>query len=141
MVFTFMQYPPEADLSRQLLTHVYDELHHLDDDFNYSIDRTNLVLASHGARLSKDIGRVKYVGECDLDRQQGVHMVLQGAHGPVTVMMMPQRKVEQHVQISDQRFHGSIEPMARGSVAIIAEKGEPIDDLRHALADSIEWNF
>ena len=141
VVFSFMQFTSQPDLPGQLLTHVYDELHHLDDDHGYSIDHTNLVLASHGVRLVSDIGHVKYVSECEIDDQSGVHMVLQGEHGAVTVMMMPDRHVGHVMPIVDSRFQGSIAPVARGSLAIIAEKGEPIDDLRRSLNSSLQWKF
>ena len=141
MTLGFVQFMPRDDLSGKLLTHVYDELHHLQDDFDYSLDNTNQVLAAQGIQLSKAVGRVRYVGKCEIDRQEGVHMVLQGRHGPVTVMMMPGRNIDEPMTVLDQRFHGSIEPLSSGSVAIIAEKNESIDELRQNLKDSLQWQF
>ena len=141
VVFAFLSPSHNDALSEVVLTHIYDELYHLEDDYQYPIDRANLVLASHGGKFEHDIGELRYVGGCDIDEKPGLHMVLKGEKGPVTVMMMPEAKIEKAIKIADSRFQGSIQPTAKGSIAFVAEKGEKIERVKHAVNSSLSWQF
>jgi len=141
VVFIFLSPSNNDALSKIVLSHIYDELYHLEEDHQYPIDRANLALASLGGRFKQDIGEIRYVGACDIDKKPGLHMVLEGEKGPVTVIMMPQEKIEKAIKITDPRFQGSIQPTAKGSYAIVAVKGEEIARIKHAVNSSLSWEF
>ena len=141
VVFTFLSPSTGEDLTKEVLAHIYDELDHLDVHQHEAIDSANLVLASHGGKFNHPIGELRYVGGCDIDKKPGLHMVLEGEKGPVTVMMMPQSKIEKAIQIADGRFQGSIEPTMKGSYAIVAEKGEKIEREKRVVNSSLSWQF
>lgn len=140
LVFTHVSVHRQA-LPRELVDHVYSELPHLDDNFNYSTESANRVLKPFGMQLTAGIGHIRYLGKCDIDKKAGVHMVLQGEAGPVTVFMMPENRISRSVPVSDERFVGRIEPMQKGSVALIGEKGEPLDKLDRRLRNGLRWQF
>ena len=141
VVFAFLSPTGGKDLTKEVLVHVYDELDHLEENHHYSIDRANLMFASHGGKFNHSIGELRYVGSCDIAKKPGLHMVLEGEKGPVTVMMMPQSKIEKAIQIADSRFQGSIEPTMKGSYAIVAERGEKIEQVKQAVNSSLSWQF
>ena len=42
-------------------------------------------------------------------------------------------------KISDNRFHGSIIPTGKGSIAIVGEKGESLDEIKKTLQNNFNW--
>ena len=141
LVASFISTTKTNDLSQRVLSHVYDELYHLEENHHYSIARANLMLASYGGEFQQNIGSLRYVGKCEIAKQQGVHMILDGKVGPVTVMMMPETKIDKALSINDHRFQGSIEPTSRGSYAIIAEKGEELEQVKQTVNKNLKWRF
>lgn len=139
LVFSFLQPGPGIKLEQQVLSHVYDELDHLIEKQNKDIHHINQMLSSHGAELKQDIGQVNYLGTCNIANQEGVHIVLSGVKGSVTVMMLPHITIDTEHSISDDRFQGTILPTARGSMAILGEKGEPLDQVEKKIINNLSW--
>lgn len=136
--FTFLPVS-NISLDQKVLAHIYEELDHLDEYQNNDIHRVNDLLASFGGTVNQEIGRINYLGGCNIANKKGVHMVLAGEKGPVTVMMLPDIKIENTQSISDGRFNGSIIPAAKGSMVVVGEKGESLEELKYKLKNNISW--
>ncbi len=142
LVFSIMftaLYASRNDMEQEVLAHIYEELHHLDEQQNNDLDSINKVLAMFGGTMTQKIGKVNYLGGCDIANKKSVHMVLAGIKGPVTVMMLPNVKVKNMRRVSDERFKGFIFPATKGSMAIVGESGEPLDEIKNKMEKGIHW--
>ena len=70
---------------------------------------------------------------------QGVHMVVQGDVGPMTLMVLLNTPVSQDMEISDARFDGMISAMPGGNLVVVGEKEESIERFSTMLAANINW--
>lgn len=139
LVFSLLQPWSAIDLEQEVLTHVYDELDHLIEKQNKDSRHVNQALSSYGAELKQDIGQVNYLGSCNIANKEGVHIVLSGLKGAVTVMLLPHIKVEMEQTVSDTRFQGIIIPSGKGSMAIVGEKGELLDQVEEKIKNNLTW--
>ena len=139
LVFLWLQPWSGINLEHQVLTHVYDELDHLVEKQNKNIRDINQVLSSYGVELKHDIGQVNYLGRCNIANKEAVHIVLAGQKGAVTVMMLPDTNIDSQQAVSDGRFEGMIIPVRKGSMAILGEKGESLDQLETTIKNNLSW--
>ncbi len=131
--------PGSNDLQQVVLAHVYSELYHLDDRKNVQKPELRQILNTVGNDFKDDLGQVHYAGTCHIRKQSGVHLVLPGKVGPVTVLLMPGEAVEYRTTVADKRFSGVISHMPGGSMAILGEDGEDIDKLEQQLKSRLIW--
>jgi len=129
----------ERKLQEGLLQHIYSELDHLNDRQNRSLSQVNRLLAEFGGSMNRLVAEVSYLGSCEIHNKPGVHMVVKGDRGPVTIMLLRGVTVNSQKSISDQRFRGLIVPTGSGSMAIIGEKGEPLQVIKSELLEQIHW--
>jgi Protein of unknown function (DUF3379) len=138
LVFTFL-FTSNIDLEQEVFAHIYEELNHLNEQQHNDIHHVNNLLKSFGGTVNIEIGEVNYLGSCNIANKKGVHMVLAGEKGPVTIMMLPNINIGNKQSISDGRFKGSIIPATKGSIVIVGEKGESLEEIRHKLVNNIRW--
>lgn len=90
--------------------------------------------------LQGNLGLIHYAGTCHIRKHDGVHLVMQGEIGPVTVLFMPGEEITRSSDITNGRFRGVIVPTPNGSMAILGEEGEPIQRIEEQLKSSVSWN-
>ena len=129
----------ERELKEGLLKHIYSELDHLNEQQNPSLSQVNTLLAEFGGSMDRLVAKVNYLGSCEIHNTAGVHMVVKGDRGPVTIMLLRGVRVNSQKLISDQRFRGLIVPAENGSIAIIGEKGEPLQTIKNELLQQVHW--
>ncbi len=130
-----------SGLGTAVVNHINAELDHLHADADANVGRPTLVLllSQFGARLEGEIGRVSYASRCPIRRHFGVHMVLPGQEGPVTVLIMPGENLLHRREVRSSRFSGVIVPTAYGSMAVVGEKLEPVEQVVERMQQSIIW--
>lgn len=114
-------------LDQLVLAHVNDEPQHLQDRLNIGYTKVQAAFNVLDMTVSGSLGTVNFISNCNIRKEQGVHIVLQGKYGPVTVLVMPSENLATRRVISDQRFHGIIIPTERGSFAIVGEHKEVLE--------------
>lgn len=124
-------------LGETVLAHIHQELHHLDDRKHVDQAQLNELLNPLGAKLQRITNEVHYAGTCPIRRSAGGHVVLQSSTGPVTLLLMPGEFVEQRQNIKDKRFQGVIIPTRNGSMAIVGETPQQVEELEHQLKDNL----
>ena len=80
--------------------------------------------------------------DCWVDFQngvKGVHIVMKGNVGQITVMVIPNEPIGGQIAISDDRFEGVITPTPGGNLVVIGEKEESIQQYSTMLAANITW--
>ena len=127
------------NLQTAVLNHITDELDHLHEDRDIQTADITSLLAPFGARLDGNLGRVNYLGRCNIRKQAGIHIVVPGKEGSVTILLMPGEYVDAEMVVSSSRFSGRIIPTAYGSIAVVGERGEVLDSISNSIIRNIYW--
>jgi hypothetical protein len=126
-------------LAQSVLNHIEDEASHLREGRPVTTARVESVFGRFGATLHEDIGPVHFAAECLMRHRNGVHLVIPGKMGPVTVFYMPGETAAATLPVRSDRFEGRIVPTSWGSVAVVGETGEPVQELGERLAAAVSW--
>ena len=129
----------DITLAQSVLNHIEDESHHLREARPVSDVRLNRVFERFGAQLADNLGTVNFAAECLMRDRTGVHLVMPGKMGPITVFFMPGEMAESPLPVSSTRFAGKIVPTSWGSIALVGENGESLDGLGERLAAAVHW--
>ncbi|WP_078121709.1 DUF3379 family protein [Thiosocius teredinicola] len=129
----------DLSLAQSVLNHIDDESNHLREAQPVSNGRLKFVFDRFDAELAGDLGQVNFAAECPMRHRTGVHLVMPGKMGPITVFFMPGEDTDGVLPIVSDRFQGEITPTAWGSIAVVGESGERLDGMGEALADAVRW--
>lgn len=126
-----------TSLETSVLSHIEQEIHHLQDRKNLTLAQVNAILEPQGMRLNALPQQVNYAGACQMRRAQGTHLVLDSQGGPVTVFLMPGEFTTERIELKNQRFQGVIVPIAHGSMAIVGEDAQHWRQLEQNLRQGL----
>lgn len=100
------------------------------------------VLQRGRASLDASVGQVSYAKLCPFRGQMVAHFVVQGERGPVTVMLLPDEDVAAATPINEGGFMGTIVPIeSGGSVAIVGQPDEDLEEIRDRLVEAVRWRL
>lgn len=91
--------------------------------------------------MDRNLGLVSYAQSCIINGRTIPHLVIQGKDGPVTLLLMPEEMVSSPVSLTGESVNGVIMPVGDGSIAIIGEREEGLDELKQRVLDSVEWSI
>ncbi len=91
-------------LAQSVLNHIEDESAHLREAHPVSDGRLKWVFKRFGAQLVAEIGQVNFAAECLMRKRNGVHLVLPGKVGPITVFFMPGEMADAPMPVESARF-------------------------------------
>lgn len=129
-------------LAQQVLDHVDHEPWALKvTDVAVSDAQFDRVINPAIGSMDRSIGLVSYAQSCIINGRTIPHLVIQGAKGPVTLLLMPEESVHGAVPLSGESVNGIILPHGNGSIAIVAERDEEIEELQRRLVESVEWSI
>ena len=97
------------------------------------------VLDADVEAMDQEIGLITYARSCVINGRTVPHLVLQGAAGPITLLLLPDEHVDGAVPLHGEGINGVILPVGDGSIAIIGERGEPLDEIEQRVIDSVRW--
>ncbi|MBI3575545.1 MAG: DUF3379 family protein, partial [Gammaproteobacteria bacterium] len=106
-------------LEAEVLAHIRAEPEHLAAIGPESPAKVASVLHALGAKLRGDPGEVHHAGICDIRRRPGVHLVLAGRLGPVTVLLLPGETVSERTHFQRDKLQGLLIPVGNGAAAIV----------------------
>jgi len=129
-------------LAEQVIAHLDYEPQALTvTDVAVSDDRLYSVVKPAIATLDRDLGLISYAMSCRINGREVPHLVVQGEQGPVTILLMPHEMIDMAIQLDGQSIEGVILPVGEGSIAIIGNRGEPIDQLRTRVTENVKWSI
>jgi hypothetical protein len=129
-------------LAAEVLAHVDHEPWALKvTDESVSAEHFSRVVNSTIGTMDRNIGLVSYATSCIINGVTTPHLVIQGEHGPVTLLLMPNEMVSSPISLLGKNVNGVILPHGDGSIAIIGEREERIQDLEQRVVDSVEWSI
>jgi len=136
-------------LEAEVLAHIQEEPAALAARGPAAADKLAAVLQALGAQLDSVPGddamdsggrprrelavEVRYAGICDIRRRPGAHLVLSGERGSITVLLLPEERVPKRIKVGDASLDGVILPVDGGSIAIVGNRGEPLNTLESRL--------
>lgn len=109
-------------------------------DVAVSDERLNDVVPSDIARMDHSAGLITYAQTCPIRGHDVPHLVIQGEHGPVTILLMPEETVSGPESIQGDNVNGVILPVANGSIAIIGQREERLDRIQERVLESVTWS-
>ena len=128
-----------SSLSEVVLTHVTTELDQLPLGQATSLDRLVDLFSGFGAVVTGQLTNLVYAGPCWIRAQTGLHLVLEGSQGPVNVLLMPGEFVSHRQTLSSGRFSGLIVPTGYGSMAVVGEKNEQLENALQRMNEAVIW--
>ncbi len=91
--------------------------------------------------MKRNVGLVTYAQSCIINGKTIPHLVIQGEKGPITLLLMPEEMIDGAMTLDGKGVNGVIIPMGNGSIAIIGERDEPLDEIEQRIIDSVEWSI
>lgn len=97
------------------------------------------LFTSVGMELDGDLGKVNYAKPCYIRDQISLHLILTGAMGSVTVIVMPDNAVDSTIRVKNTDLDGIIVPCPKGSMAILGNPGEALEAVERRFRNSVTW--
>ncbi len=130
-----------AALEEQLLAHMDHEPGAMViSEQPVSDSRLARVVPAKVATMNHDAGLITYAQSCIINGHEVPHLVIQGKNGPITILLMPEEMVSKNSAISGASVEGVILKVGDGSIAIIGEKEENLEDIRQSILESVKWS-
>lgn len=104
-------------------------------------ERLAAVVNDDVGTMDRNIGLVTYAKSCVINGRTIPHLVIQGETGPITLLLMPDEMVSMPVPLMGDSINGVILPVGNGSIAIIGERDERLDDIKERVMNSVEWSI
>lgn len=140
---TILVAPPGRDkgLAREVIAHIEHDRQALLSRSEVQEFRLTATLANLGIALDGDIGRVTYAGICEIGPTVGAHLVVAGEHGPITVIVLPDKFVPKARQFESDGYRGILLPARRGSIAIVAQYPQPVAPTVQQVGAALRWSL
>ncbi len=128
-------------LADEILAHVSHEPSALRvTDIAVSDDHLHEVIPAHIAEMDESAGLITFAESCPINGRNVPHLVIQGEHGPITIILMPNEKISSAIALNDGNRHGVILPVGDGSIAIVAGLDEALDEVQKKVLQSVVWS-
>ena len=101
--------------------------------------RLEYVVPASIAVFDRDESLITYAMPCKIRGKTVPHLVIQGQHGPVTIILMPDEEVAEATPLDGTNVHGVILPVGDGSIAIIGPREESLAPIRENVLDALTW--
>jgi hypothetical protein len=132
--------PQYDSLGDEIIAHLDHEPNALVvTDVAVSDRRLDRVVPANIANLDHSGGLITYAQSCKINGKLVPHLVIQGTNGPVTVLLMPDEKIDEAKDLEGKGINGVLIPVGDGSIAIIGDKDENIDEIRRNVTNSVTW--
>lgn len=100
--------------------------------------RIDTVLGPY-VQMDTSAGPITYARTCVIAGHAVPHLVLRGENGPVTLILLPDEKIDAARPIEGESVRGVILPVGDGSIAIISERDAPLDEIKERVIQSMQW--
>ncbi|MCI0516809.1 MAG: DUF3379 domain-containing protein [Woeseiaceae bacterium] len=103
-----------------------------------SAERLHKVVSAN-ADMDTSPGLVTYATKCVINGHIVPHLVIQGEHGPVTILLLAEEMIEAPVPIDGEGVRGIILPVGSGSIAVIGERDETLEKIEQQVVSTVHW--
>lgn len=142
--------PSEAAFGTDLIQHMYHEINEIDaiaagtDNSAIAMPAVAQVMAHADTQFNDEeflrAMPVRFAKPCViLPAFQSAHLMVQGSHGAINVIVINNSPVGSEYSIQDDRFDGVVVPMDSGNLILIGEKDEDLDQYKSLFTQRVEW--
>ena len=90
--------------------------------------------------MNHEAGLITFAESCSINGRPVPHLVIQGARGPITILLMPDEAVAEAVTLDGVNIKGVILPVGNGSIAIVGDRDEELENVKQSVLDSVTWS-
>lgn len=127
-------------LANEILAHVNHEPSALlPTDVRVPDEQLYEVVPANIASLDHSTGLITYAETCPIRGDDVPHLVIQGQHGPITIMLLPNQKIPAAISLNNVNSRGVILPVGDGSIAIVGSREEKLDEVQKQILQSVTW--
>lgn len=130
---------PRASIAREVIDHILREPGTMGATAPISPAALAGVLDPDGTRLRPGIGDVTFAARCVHDGHVVPHLVVRTPEGPVTVLMLRHREIDEPIEVGEQGFNGVVLPAPRGSIAIVGQGIDNLDGVAQKVFEAVDW--
>jgi hypothetical protein len=130
---------PSPSLAREVIGHVAHEPGAMSPTAPIAAADLAGVLDPEGTRLRPGLGVVTFAARCVFEGRVVPHLVVRMSRGPVTVLLLRHRNVSGPARLAEQEYVGVVLPAPRGSIAIVSQDPEDLDDVARQVFAAIDW--
>jgi len=131
---------PQLTLAEEIMAHLDHEPYALAVTYEPVSDQLlDAVFRDEVEELDRGVGIFTYAASCVIKGNTIPHLVIQGKQGPITLLLLPDEMVDSVMPIEGASVRGVILPVGQGSIAIIGERDEPLEEVRQRLSNSVKW--
>lgn len=125
------------DLEQAVFAHIDEEPEALTYPTPVATSVVDALMRKVGAELIDDPGPVTFANLCTIGVKSIAHLVVTGNRAPVSVLLMPERRVSARTTIHRGDRRGMLLPIPDGSLAIVGRVGEPLDRVEERIRGSL----
>jgi Protein of unknown function (DUF3379) len=130
---------PSDTLAREVVAHVTAEPESWLAREHVDAQGIDAALRGSGVELGIVSDKVTYAHSCWFRGRYVPHLVVQTAHGPVTVMILRHEPVSARRSFHEGGMHGVLVPAGGGSIAVLARDGGDVEDLVGQMGHDVHW--
>lgn len=128
-----------ASWSEIVLAHVLNEREKLYQEGEYSLAELRQALAGFGLTVQSGLGRIQYLGQCEMPGGKGLHLVIETAEaGQVTVIIPPKGTIAEHSSSAREGFAATFSEVDSVAIGIVTNQPNQLGHLQHWLEQ--EWH-
>jgi hypothetical protein len=136
---TLLLFDTKPTLADDVFTHIDETAYALTSTTILDDNEVAGVFAWFGARVSPRLGDATFANVCAFKNKRIAHVVLREAQSSVTVIIMPEERIEYSTRIGKGHRRGLLLPFSGGSMAIVSESGQGLDRLEGRVRDALRW--
>ena len=131
---------PSLELARLVVEHVRAEPEMLSRERPVDPMRVASVMASQRYGMRRQPSSVVAAAPCWIRNGRGVHLVVRGDAGPVTILIMPGETLAAKQRVrGEPSLQGLLLPAVQGSVAVVAESLADLEESVDYLRENLLW--
>lgn len=130
---------PRESIAREVMDHVAHEPGALAAAAPVQPAALAGVLDPEGTRLRPGIGDVTFAARCVHQGHVVPHLVVRAAAGPVTVLILRHRTVDEPLRFEENGFAGVVLPAPSGSIAIVGRDHPDLEGVARQVFDAVDW--
>jgi hypothetical protein len=130
---------PRASLAREVVDHIMHEPGTMNLLVPVAPGALAGVLDPEDTRLRPGIGEVTFAARCVHQGHVVPHLVVRTPEGPITVLLLRHREIDEPVRISESGLEGVVLPAPRGSIAIVGQGLKDPAGIAQKVFEAVDW--
>jgi len=130
---------PTDTLAHDVVAHIEHEPKSWASSQPVSPAALNEILRKAGVTLDANSDKVMYARSCRFRGHEVPHLVVSTSRGPVTVLVLRFESVKARESFHEDGMTGVITPAPHGSIAVLAQGNENVDEVAEQVQQSVRW--